>query len=112
MCQMRNLLDVASDLLQTRGYASFSYRDISSRLGISKASVHHHFASKDELLAALTARYCARQKLRMAELDREYEAPSERLDASVALLQAGLDRTQALAEMRIAAAELDRAVGR
>ena len=37
---------------------------------------------------------------------------SELLDASVALLQAGLDRTQALAQVCIAAAELDRAVGR
>ena len=34
------------------------------------------------------------------------------LDAQVALLQAELDRTRALATMRLALARLDRAVGR
>ena len=37
---------------------------------------------------------------------------SELLDAEMALLDAGLERTQALAEARLAAAQLDRAVGR
>ena len=81
------ILDVASDLLQTRGYASFSYRDISSRLGITKASVHHHFASKDDLLTALTARYRARQKLRMEELERTHASPSRRLEAYFDLME-------------------------
>lgn len=56
----------------------------------------------------------ARENHRVAE-DRYREGvipSSELLDASVALLQAGLDRTQALADVRLAAAELDRAVGR
>lgn len=81
------ILDVASDLLQTRGYASFSYRDISSRLGITNASVHHHFPSKDDLLTALTARYRARQKLRMAELERSHPSPSRRLEAYFELME-------------------------
>jgi outer membrane protein TolC len=34
------------------------------------------------------------------------------LDAQVALLQAGLDRTQALATLRLAEARLDRAIGK
>jgi hypothetical protein len=37
---------------------------------------------------------------------------SELLDASIGLLEAGLERTQALADARLAAAELDRAVAR
>jgi len=37
---------------------------------------------------------------------------SELLDAEIALLEAGLERTQALADARLAVAELDRAVGR
>jgi hypothetical protein len=37
---------------------------------------------------------------------------SELLDAEVALLRAGLDRTEALASTRLSAAALDRAVGR
>jgi outer membrane protein TolC len=48
-----------------------------------------------------------------ADRYREGVIPSsELLDANIALLDAGLERTQALADARLAAAELDRAVGR
>jgi len=48
-----------------------------------------------------------------ADRYREGVIPSsELLDAEIALLDAGLERTQALADARLATAELDRAVGR
>ena len=78
------ILDVASELLQTRSFTSFSYQDLSDRLGISKASVHHHFASKEDLLLALTARYRAGQRKKLAELNAQSESPVERLDAYLA----------------------------
>jgi TetR/AcrR family transcriptional regulator, transcriptional repressor for nem operon len=51
------ILDIAEGLTQTRGYNGFSYADIAAELGITKASLHHHFASKAELGLALIARY-------------------------------------------------------
>lgn len=80
------ILDVASELLQTRSFTSFSYQDLSDRLGISKASVHHHFASKEDLLLALTARYRVRQRKRLDELDRQYAHPVDRLDGYLAAM--------------------------
>ena len=80
------ILDVASELLQSRSFTSFSYQDLSDRLGISKASVHHHFASKEDLLLALTARYRARQRKKLEALDAQYQRPSERLDAYLTLM--------------------------
>ncbi len=50
-----------ADLIQTRGFNGFSYKDISERLGIAKASVHHHFPNKE----ALGIAYCENK---MAEL--------------------------------------------
>jgi len=41
------------DLLQTRGYENFSYQDISTALGITKASIHYHFPKKEDLGVAL-----------------------------------------------------------
>jgi TetR/AcrR family transcriptional repressor of nem operon len=78
------ILDVASELLQTRSFTSFSYQDLSDRLGISKASVHHHFASKEDLLLALTARYRAGQRRMLEDLDRNHARPTERLEAYLA----------------------------
>ncbi|MEM1228760.1 MAG: helix-turn-helix domain-containing protein [Planctomycetota bacterium] len=51
------LLDVAQDLIQRRGLNAMSFQDLSDSVGIRKASVHHHFAGKAEMVDALLARY-------------------------------------------------------
>lgn len=51
------LLDVAQDLIQRRGLNAMSFQDLSDSVGIRKASVHHHFASKSEMVDALLERY-------------------------------------------------------
>ena len=51
------ILDVAERLVQTRGFNSFSYADVAKALGIRKASLHHHYATKAELGMALLLRY-------------------------------------------------------
>jgi TetR/AcrR family transcriptional repressor of nem operon len=53
----KEILEVAAELLQTHSFGSFSYADLSERLAISKASIHHHFATKQELTRALVERY-------------------------------------------------------
>jgi len=54
------ILDLAEMLIQTRGYSAFSYQDISDALGITKASIHYHFASKTDLGIAVVDRYVER----------------------------------------------------
>ena len=51
------ILDVAEGLVQVRGFNAFSYADIAKALGIQKASLHHHYATKAELGVALVTRY-------------------------------------------------------
>ena len=51
------ILDAAQEIIQTRGYNGFSYADISKAVGIRKASIHHHFASKSSLGVAVVRRY-------------------------------------------------------
>ena len=51
------ILDIAERLVQTRGFNGFSYADIASEVGITKASLHYHFATKAELGVTLIARY-------------------------------------------------------
>ena len=54
------ILDVAERLAQVRGFNGFSYADIAAELGITKASLHYHFATKADLGEALIGRYAAR----------------------------------------------------
>lgn len=52
------ILDVAEDLVQRVGLNAMSYKHISDSVGIRKASIHHHFPKKDDLVDGLLER-CA-----------------------------------------------------
>jgi TetR/AcrR family transcriptional repressor of nem operon len=51
------ILDLAEQLLATRGYEGFSYHDIAQPLGIKNAAVHYHFPAKADLGVAIIKRY-------------------------------------------------------
>ena len=51
------ILDIAERLVQRRGFNAFSYADVATAVGIRKASLHYHFATKADLGQALIARY-------------------------------------------------------
>ncbi len=50
------ILDVALDLFTEKGYDGTSLREIAERLGMTKAALYYHFASKDDILMALHMR--------------------------------------------------------
>ena len=79
------ILDVAERLVQVRGFNGFSYADVASELGITKASLHYHFAGKAELGEALIGRYAARFAEALAEIDREGGDAATKLDAYAGL---------------------------
>jgi TetR/AcrR family transcriptional repressor of nem operon len=51
------IMDRAAQLLMSRGFNGFSYRDISSHLGVKNAAVHYHFPAKADLALALVDEY-------------------------------------------------------
>ncbi len=64
------ILDIASRLVQTRGFNGFSYAHIAAELGVTKASLHYHYPSKAELGQRLIERY-----------EQEFAAALERIEA-------------------------------
>jgi TetR/AcrR family transcriptional repressor of nem operon len=77
------LLAEAEALVRTMGYAAFSYADLSERVGIRKASIHHHFPTKEALGIALIDSYLERF---VAELD---ELTAKPIDTKAKLLAYG-----------------------
>lgn len=77
------MLDVAERLVQTRGFNGFSYADIASALGVTKASLHYHFSSKAELGLRLIERYCESFGRKLSELDDGGSDTRSKLDAYV-----------------------------
>jgi TetR/AcrR family transcriptional repressor of nem operon len=54
------ILDTAENLILTRGYNGFSYKDIAEVVGIRKASIHYHFPTKEALGVVFVERYVDR----------------------------------------------------
>ena len=51
------LLLEAERLLRTCGYTAFSYADLAEKVQIRKASIHHHFPTKEDLGLAIVDGY-------------------------------------------------------
>jgi AcrR family transcriptional regulator len=49
------ILAVATELFTEQGFEATSLREIAVRLGITKAALYYHFASKDDILLAIIA---------------------------------------------------------
>ncbi len=67
------LLDTAQALLRERGVNGFSFRDLAAEVGISSASLHHHFPTKGDLCTAVVQRHRDAWNRRLAVLAAETE---------------------------------------
>jgi TetR/AcrR family transcriptional regulator, transcriptional repressor for nem operon len=97
-------LDIAERLVQVRGFSNFSYADIATELGITKASLHYHYPGKAELGQALITRYSERFNEALAEINRERPNAPAKLKA-YADLYAGVLRNERMCMCGILAAE-------
>lgn len=71
----------ARSLLASGGYNGFSYADISEAVHISKASIHHHFPSKAELVQTVVVQYREDARAGMAMMEERTPDPVAQLQA-------------------------------
>ncbi|MDQ0393419.1 TetR/AcrR family transcriptional regulator [Labrys monachus] len=74
-----HILACARTLIVAGGYNGFSYADIADVVGIRKASIHHHFPAKVDLVRTLVVRYREEAEAGMAHLERQVSDPLELL---------------------------------
>ncbi|ANN72654.1 TetR/AcrR family transcriptional regulator [Bordetella bronchialis] len=77
------ILRCARGLIIAGGYNGFSYADISEVVGIRKASIHHHFPSKVDLVRTLLERYREEAETGIAALQRYHPDPVDQLRAYI-----------------------------
>lgn len=90
----KQILDIAQELVRQRGYSAFSYADISEQIGIRKASIHYHFASKDELVKALVKRYREAFGRKRQAILQTADSPEQQLLQFASLYGDGLQHGQ------------------
>jgi AcrR family transcriptional regulator len=109
------LVDGAIDLIIERGVRGFSLAELSRRLGVTVAAPYRHFASRDELLAAVAVRALQTFGEALVAQSSETDPPEERLAAMAAayvrfaaeqpalfgvVFGVGLDKKRRYAELR------------
>ena len=101
------VMDAAEALIQRRGYGGFSFDDVAQVVGIRKPSVHHHFRTKADLVAALAKRYSERFESALAAIDIVRPDPLARLKAYVNLFAATYAKDGRLCVCGMLGAEAD-----
>lgn len=86
------LLMQAETLVRGRGYSGFSYADLADAVGIRKASIHHHFRTKEDLAVALVAAYDARYDEALAAILAETADGVARIEAYGRLYLTGVEK--------------------
>lgn len=79
-------------LIRTRGYSGFSYADLAGVVGIRKASIHHHFPTKESLVIATVESYHDRYARNLARIETDHTNAIDRIAAYTRLYVLGLDR--------------------
>ncbi|MFE3293294.1 TetR/AcrR family transcriptional regulator [Rhodococcus sp. NPDC059234] len=77
------ILDAAAELFTTKGFASTSTRQIAEVVGMRQASLYHHFATKDDILAALLRKTVSAPLELATRLTERTEPAAVRLSALI-----------------------------
>ena len=85
-----HILSSAQRLVQQRGFNGFSYADVAEEVGIRKASLHHHFASKADLGVALVETYTAQFDQALARIEQSGANALDQLKDYIAIYRATL----------------------
>jgi TetR/AcrR family transcriptional repressor of nem operon len=84
------LMDLAETHIRGAGYGGFSFRALAAEIGITSASVHHHFPTKAAMAAAVARRYADRFFALVAR--RPNETADDAIAAYRSAFKAALDR--------------------
>ena len=79
----RKIVDATRDLFDEQGMQDARIDRIARRVGINKALIYRHFASKEELFVLTVTRYLAEIDARLAAVEDETADPRERLRLGV-----------------------------
>lgn len=90
------ILRVARHLVQTRSYLGFSFQDVADQVGIRKASLYHHFPTKEALGVEVLREagedfraWAAKPRSAEAALDAYFRMYRHALKAGAAVCPAG-----------------------
>src|SRR5258706_1805615 len=95
------ILDVATRLFAERGYDGASMNDVAERVGMRKASLFYHFATKDALYEAVLNRLIERLATPLAAVYASEGSFVERLDTATDALASAISHSPFTARLLV-----------
>ena len=92
----QRIADVAQTLVQEVGYNGFSFEHIAQLVGMRKASIHHHFASKADLGLVVVSRYAAEFDDALRQILTSVKSAPDRLSVYADLFEKTFQNNQHL----------------
>lgn len=93
------ILESAAHLIQQKGYHAASMQDIADAVDHQKASLYHHFSSKQEILLALLDQALDMLIERLSTVVEQQTTPPEKIRQAMAIYLESMEEHDALASV-------------
>lgn len=100
------ILELAQEAIATRGYSSFSFRELAIELGIKSASIHYHFPTKTHLGLEVARTYRARLEQALSQITANTSNPEQALAGLIAIYRHEARTSQRMTVCTMLAAEI------
>lgn len=101
------ILELAQEAIATRGYSSFSFRELAAELGIKSASIHYHFPTKAHLGVEVARTYRAQLQAAFENIAAGYlNEPKKAIEGLIAVYRFEVRSSQCMTVCTMLAAEI------
>jgi TetR/AcrR family transcriptional repressor of nem operon len=101
------IMSLAKAVVQARGYAGLSFRELAKEAGVKNPSIHYHFPTKGDLGAAIARRYTEDGVAYLSDLLEQSDDPAWLMDQYAKIFRAALENDNRMCLCGIMSAELD-----
>jgi TetR/AcrR family transcriptional repressor of nem operon len=101
------IMSVGRLMVQSNGYNALSFREIGKEVGVSSASIHHHFPTKGDLGAALAQRYTDDGMAALGQILSSSKNARECVDGYAGIFRAALVNENRMCLVGLLSAEHD-----
>jgi TetR/AcrR family transcriptional repressor of nem operon len=87
------LLEHAEFLIRTKGFSALSYNELANEFGITKAAIHYHFPTKENLAIVLISDYINKFSKTLHSIEVEQNCIRDKLIAYSTIFTQGHDKS-------------------
>lgn len=101
------IIELAQEAIATRGYSTFSFRELAAELGIKSASIHYHFPTKTHLGVAVARNWREKLEAALTAIAEQTADPHQALGKLIDIYRQEAKTSQRMTVCTMLAAEIN-----